>query len=154
MAVLEYLAREFKFSASADGTTWTPIGGLDKWGWTEEPTSVETTDFDDAGGHAEMNTRLKYGLTLSGNYLIDAATGARDAGQKLVEKAARALGPAGYIHLKVEPRDSALEGSIEAQCSIKLNERGGGNDDKMPWGVEATVRGLPTFAGIFDPETA
>lgn len=154
MAVLEYLAREFKFSASENGTTWTEIGGIDKWGWTEEPTSVETTDFDDAGGHAEMNVRIKYALTLSGNYLIDAASGARDAGQKLVEKLARQLGPQGYIHLKVEPRDTDLDGAIEALYSVKLTERGGGNDDKLPWGVEATVKGVPTFSGIFDPEAA
>jgi hypothetical protein len=154
MATLEYLAREFKFSASNDGTTWTEIGGLSKWGWKEDTNTVETTDFDDNGGYAQMSSSIKYSLMLDGNLLIDAATGARDAGQKLVEKAARALGPAGYVFLKIEPRDAALDGSIEAQFSVKLTDRGGGNDDKLPWGVEAISRGTPAFSGIFDPDAA
>jgi hypothetical protein len=158
MAILEYLSREFVFSASADGTTYTEIGGINKWGWKEEPNSVETTDFDDAGGHSEMNTRIKYGLTLDGNYLMDAATGARDPGQKIVEKQARLLGPLGYVYIKVETRADDGEatpvalGSITARYSVKVTGNGGGNDDKLPWGAELTAKGIPTFAGIFDPD--
>jgi hypothetical protein len=74
-----------------------------------------------------------------------------------VEKQARTLGPTGYIQVKVESRegDPTPLGTISGTWSAKLNvARGGGNDDKMPWGVELVCRGTPTFDGMFDPDAA
>jgi hypothetical protein len=153
MAALEYLAREFRFSASADGTTWTEVGGIASWGWTEEGTDVDVTDFDDEGWDHTMVARRKAALTLSGNWLMDEADGTRDAGQSLVEQYAREVGQAGLFHFKVETRaESAPDtplGSITFRCSAKLGQTGGGNDDKMPFAVDLLIKGKPTFAGCF-----
>lgn len=152
MAALEYLAREFKFSASNDGTAWTEVKGINTWGWAEAANEVDITDFDDAGYNSSMNASLKCELSLRGNYLIDAATGARDPGQKLVESAARKLGPTGFLQCKIEPRDAALSGSIQGTFRVAMGDRGGGNDDKLPWDATLTSVGKPTYSGIFDPD--
>lgn len=155
MAALEYLAREFKFSASANGTTWTEVGGIASWGWTEEGTEVDVTDFDDEGWDNSMVARRKAALSLEGNWLMDEADGTRDAGQALVEGFAREVGQAGLFHFKVETRADDGEvtptalGSIQFQCSAKLGSTGGGSNDKMPWALELLVKGKPTFAGCF-----
>jgi len=151
---LEYLAREFRFSASADGIAWTEVGGITSWSWTEEGTDVDVTDFDDEGWDHTMVARRKAVLSLEGNWLVDEATGDRDDGQILVEQYARKVGQAGLFHFKVETRAEtgsppAPLGSITFQCSAKLGETGGGNDDKMPWAVELLVKGKPTFTGCF-----
>lgn len=156
MAAVEMLAREYKFSVSPDGTVWTEIGGVNTWKWAEDTNEVNVTDFDDEGYEADLPATRKCKLTLEGNYLRDPETGERDAGQAMTETAARKSGFKALIHFKVESRDedgaNTPLGSITGKAYPKLNERGGGNQDKMPWSVELSVFGKPTFAGEFGGE--
>lgn len=151
MAAEEYLARDFKFSASTDGSSYTAVAGVNKWSWTEDPNEVDITDFDDAGWENSMNASMKEGIKLEGRRLMDATTGAMDPGQKILYTQARILGPKGYAYIKVEPRDAALTGSIIGKVRVKAGEVGGGNDDALSMSFELMFKGKPTLSGIFDP---
>lgn len=151
--MFEYLAREFKFFVSLNNsTTWTEVGGIASWSWTEDGTDVDVTDFDDEGWDHSMVARRKAALAIAGNWLVDASTGARDAGQALIEDQARKVGTAGLMNVKIETRAqiaNAPMGVISGQCSVKLGKNGGGNDDKMPFEATFMIKGKPTFSGCF-----
>jgi hypothetical protein len=153
MAAEEYLARDFKFSASADNVTYTEVKGINKWGWMQDAKEADITDFDDRGWENTMNAGMKEGLKLDGRRLLDAATGSADPGQKILFSAGRKTGPAGYCWIKVEPRDVALTGTILGKVRVKTGETGGGNDDPLAAGWELAFKGKPTLTGLFDPDS-
>lgn len=157
MAEVEMLARDYKFLVSDDGTTWTEIHGVSTWKWSEEVKEVDITDFDDDGWGADLPAIGRAKLTLEGNYLRDANSGTRDAGQAFVEGKARLRGFKGLLQVKVETRDGTGTpivpfGTIVCTAFPKLLEKGGGAEDKMPWGAEFMVKGKPTFTGEFAGE--
>lgn len=154
--MFEMLAREYKFSVSIDlGTTWVEIGGVNTWKWTEELNEVNVTDFDDAGWESDLPATGKAMLTLEGNHLRNPTTGARDAGQIMVEGRSRLRGARSLLQFRVETRDVTAAtppvplGSITGTAFAKLTEKGGGVQGKMPWGAEFSVSGKPTFLGEF-----
>lgn len=162
MPAVEMLARDYKFFVSlvADTPTWMEILGVNVWKWAEEVKEVDITDFDDGGWGADLPAMGRAKLTLEGNYLRDPETGARDPGQLAVDVASRKRGWAGLIMVKVETRDATpavIEpptpavpfGTIIVTAFPKLSEKGGGNEDKMPWGAEFMVKGAPAFTGEF-----
>lgn len=158
MAEFEALAREYKFLASADNNTYTEIGGVAEWKWTEDTKETDVSDFDDGGYDASLPTTRKCKLTLSGNFLIDPTTGARDDGQALVESYTKLFGFAGLLYIKVETRDQVAGtppvpfGTIISRGWAKKADIGGKREDKMPWGIEFNVFGAPTYTGCFADE--
>ena len=158
MAVNEYLARDFKFSVAVPATTPTYIvvKGVSKWGLMEgEAKEVDVTDFDDNGWESQLIASRKAGVTIEGNDLRDPTDGAMDPGQALIKAAARKMGVAGTLLLKIEPKNEdggSLAGSIIGTVNVKPSATGGGNDDKMPFSYDLPFRGKPALTGIFDPE--
>lgn len=158
MSAVEFLARDYKFFASEDGQSWTEIGGINTWKWTEDTELVDVTDFDDEGWKAELSAQKGAVLGLEGNRLRDPETGERDAGQAMVEVASRKFGFAGLLYFKVQTRDEIAGtppvpfGTIVMRGTPKLNEAGGGAADKAPWGCEVSSYGKPTFTGEFAGE--
>lgn len=152
----EFLAREFIFSVSTDdGSSWTEVKGISSWTYTRDVSEVDVTDFDDGGWNSTLVAGRSARFALEGNFLADPETGARDAGQEIIENAAEQIGYEGLIHFKVETRAATAAtppvpiGSISAEVSVKMNDVGGGANDKMPFACELIVRGKPTHSGIF-----
>ena len=151
MAAVEFLARDFTFSINTGTTlspTWTAIGGLNTWGWKEDATDKEATDFNDNGWGSSLITARRATCSLKGSALLDTVAGTKDAGQAAVEASARLMGSAGVKEYKIEA-NGVDDSAITFSASAKLAETGDKHDDLLPWGAELMINGEPEFTGIF-----
>lgn len=152
MAVFNVLARDYDFAVSTDNVTYTTISGIKSWTLASDDTDNDTTDFDNDGMRSVMVVSTQWTLSLEGNYEKDDVTGARDAGQAMVDASLASFGPSRFRYYRV----SAVTGSgvLTFRGSAKRGELGGGNDDTLMWTVDIPFAGKPLtktgeFSAIF-----
>lgn len=132
---------------------WTTISGVNEWSWSEDASSADTSDFDNAGWGSDMTATRKATLGITGQYKVDELTGERDAGQLMAETAAHDFGASGFRWLRVEALNTArtnVIGHIIVQASVNLGETGGGMEGVQPFNIECLVQGQPIGSGIYD----
>jgi predicted secreted protein len=153
MAVAKLLTSAFDLRVSEnDGLTYLTVSGLNNLVMTEEPTDIDITTFDNEGW-SSMMPGIKSGMVEAAGFrLADSVTGARDAGQKAVEKAARQNGYAGRRRYRVVWKDDTNQ-YIDFYGYAKNGQFGGGLNEAAPWSVSVIFDGAPTFSGaLFNPE--
>lgn len=145
MAAEKYNARDCVFQIENPGApgTWVDIGaGKDGIETFTVGRSSETTDMTDfSSGGAEELQVMQRGKTLQleGRRLKDAATGALDPGQALVETLGDAVGNASIGRIRfAAPGDTTYE---VWSCTCELGDQGGGNNDKVSWSATFTRSG-------------
>lgn len=133
--------------------TYTIISGVNAWSWSEDSSDADSSDFENAGWTSSFVVTRGATLGIEGQYLVDEATGTRDAGQLIADNGAHSFGPAGFKRFKVEALDTERTtaiGHIIVTGSIKLGESGGGMEDIQPFSLEVMVQGRPTGSGIYN----
>ncbi|WP_372663717.1 phage tail tube protein [Amycolatopsis kentuckyensis] len=134
--------------AETNGTTWTPIGGLNSAvpnaGENEEV--VDTTTFDSAGNYEQEVIQRGATLALEGFLLKDPANGAQDPGQARVEALATQVGFASVGKIRFRhPVDTQWK---VWNATFSLGEHGGGNNDKYAWVATVTRSGPSTTVAV------
>jgi hypothetical protein len=148
MTATKYDARDCEFQIEDPGSpgTWVAIGPTAINTFTKGHTSANTdTTTYGSGGDAEQQI-MQRGLTLKlqGFRLKDPDTGALDAGQALVEtlaaqKSDDSLGGVRFAH----NADTNWE---VWTATAELDDSGGGNNDKVSWGVSFVRSGASSTA--------
>lgn len=151
MALEKYLVSDLGASISlTSGGTYTTISGINNIMFNVDTADVDTTTFDNNGWASRLAGIKTAGITLEGFRLTDPDNDyARDAGQKMVEKA-QVSNSLRYwkIFLKADPTQYVMVAGYASGGSF-----GGGLNEATPWSVEVLVDGEPTFVGDhFDPD--
>jgi hypothetical protein len=130
-------------TGTVDIPAWTPIKSLNSWAHSPSTNQTDTTDFDDDGRLSHLVASRGDEFTLTGSYLEDIDTGARDPGQEAVETLAAQVGNDCLKQFKLtSPGGITKTFMASAECTIG----GGGNDDKSAWEAKLTVSGAITTA--------
>ncbi|MFB6722923.1 phage tail tube protein [Kribbella sp. NPDC056345] len=140
--------------AEANGTTWTPLGGLNSAvpNASENEEVVDTTTFDSAGNYEQEIIQRGAILELEGFLLKDPANGAQDPGQARVEALATQVGFASIGKIRFRhPMDTTWK---VWNATFSLGEQGGGNNDKFAWAATVTRSGASTTAPVTTPAAA
>jgi hypothetical protein len=134
----------FQIEDTTTPDTWVSIGGINTFTKSRTSNNTDTTTFaSDGDDESQIMSRGKT-LKLGGFRLIDPDTGVLDAGQALVEaladkKSDASLGSIRFAH--------ADETQWEVwTATAELDDQGGGNNDKVSWGVTFTRSGANTTA--------
>lgn len=139
--------------ATTAGGSYTTISGINNMTWEEDAEEIDVTTFDDGGWKSFMNGEHSAAVTVEGVRLADGTTGVRDAGQKMVEKAARdTTSDGGLRYYRIVWKEDPTQ-YIQFPAYAKLGTFGGGRNEVSPWSVELRLNGEPTFVGaMFDPD--
>lgn len=146
MTVTKILARDhgksWSINTGTDATpVWTEIKSLNSWAHSPSTNQTDTTDFDDNGRLSHLVASRGDEFTLTGSYLEDIDTGARDPGQEAVEALAQSVGNDSTKQFQLaSPGGNTLTFYASAECTVG----GGGNDDKSAWEAKLTVSGSIT----------
>jgi hypothetical protein len=125
--------------------TWVAVGGLTGVNYSLDESVAEGNHFGSGGWNSSLVSRRGISFSLDAMYLVDAATGARDAGQEAVELSSRQIGTAGLKQYRFS--DGATGGdTITFMGHATANYSGGGVDDNAGWTATVTATGVPTFA--------
>lgn len=91
-------------------------------------------------------------MELTGFYLVDALTGARDPGQLKVEQAATKVGYEAYRDFRVRALTASGGeiGNFVFLGQAALGDMGGSVTDVMPWSANLIFEGAPVGSGIFN----
>jgi hypothetical protein len=135
MAATEILARGWTFSCN--GTAVGP-DGIKSFKISHTKKDADITSFGSQGREEHIPVTRGTTVTLEGNYLEDATTGARDAGQAAFDALAEKVGAEGLETIVIT---SPGGNTYTFTASAKKADIGGGNDDPTSWGVELTVSG-------------
>lgn len=148
MTVQKYDARgvEFQIEDPAAPGTWVPIApaGINTFTKSRSSANTDTTTYASGGDYEQQIMQRGRTLKLAGFRLIDPATGALDPGQALVEtladqKSDASLGSIRFAHT------SETEWEVWT-ATAEMDDEGGGNNDKVSWGVTFTRSGASTTA--------
>jgi hypothetical protein len=140
--------------AEANGTTWTPVGGLNSAipDLSQNEEVADTTTFESAGNYEQEIVQRGATLALVGFVLKDPATGAQDPGQARVEALATQIGAGSVGKVRFRhPMDTAWK---VWNATFTLGEQGGAHNDKVSWNVTATRSGASTTAPVSATATA
>ncbi len=152
MAIRKYLARDHRFFISTDNrATWVPISGISEWTFTVDSNSEDVSTMDYGAWGSSIHTQRTATLSLTGFYLSDATTGARDAGQLAWEQASMKVGYAATRDFKVEAyAGGSVIGHIIVTGTPSIADLGGATTAVLPWGGEVAVDGAPTGSGMYN----
>lgn len=91
-------------------------------------------------------------LDLSGFYLVDAVTGARDSGQLAFERAATQVGFGAlrYFRVRAYTASGGEIGNFRFAGYPSIESFGGSTTDVQPWGGSVMFDGAPTGSGTFN----
>lgn len=149
MPLVKISARDIVIQvAEANGTTWTPVGGLTSAvpNPSENEEVADTTTFDSRGYYEQEVIQRGATLELEGFLLKDSSTGALDPGQARIETLATEVGSASVGKLRFRhPMDTQWK---VWNATFTLGEQGGGNNDKVSWNVTITRSGPSTTAPV------
>lgn len=147
MAVTKVLARDWKIGVKTgeDATTsepiFTEVKGLNTLTFASSKSDSESTTFDTNGWNEHIVASRGRSLSLAGYYLVDPATGTRDAGQNAVDTLGEQIGPSS---LELFELTSPAGAKTRFYASSNPAERGGGVEGNTSWGAELTVSGQVT----------
>jgi predicted secreted protein len=145
MAATKYNARDVIFQLlDPVGGTYVQINGLNTFTKGRDSKDVDVTTFASAGNaESEVMQRGK-SMKLQGFRLKDAATGALDPGQLLVENLADQVGdPSVGTFRFAAPGDATYE---VWQVTAVMGDEGGADNDKVSWSVTLTRTGASSTA--------
>jgi hypothetical protein len=144
MTALKYDARgcSFEIESSTAPGTWIAIGGINTFTKGRSSNNTETTTFASAGDDESQIMSRGKTLKLAGFRLMDPDTGILDPGQAEVEllgdkKSDDSIGNIRFC----APGDVNWE---VWSATADLDDEGGGNNDKVSWGVAFTRSGAST----------
>lgn len=143
MAITKVPARDFKLEidTGSGSPVWTPIGGLTGLVPAPKTTQADTTDFDSAGQAEHMVLERSLEFTISGHFLEDADTGARDPGQAAVELLAAAIGLASLGSFRLTTPGGQ---AVTFRASAEVTSGGGSHNDPATWSAKITRSGPAT----------
>lgn len=145
MSALKYDARacSFQIESNTPGT-WTDIGGINTFTKGRTSANTDTTTYASNGDAEQQIMQRGMTLKLAGFRLMDPDTGALDPGQALVEALADAKSDDSLGAIRfAAPGDTTWE---VWTATAELDDQGGGNNDKVSWGVTFTRSGASTTA--------
>lgn len=140
MTALQYDARGCSFEIESDTPgTWVGIGGVKTFNKGRASANTDTTTFASGGDAEQQIMERGKTLKLGGFRMMDPDTGAIDPGQALVEalgdrKSDASLGSIRFAH------DADTNWEVWT-ATAELDDEGGGNNDKVSWGVTFTRSG-------------
>lgn len=146
MSALKYDARAcaFEIESNTPGT-WVAIGGINTF--TKSAANAANADLTTYGSNGEYEQQIMQRgktLKLAGFRLMDPDTGALDPGQALVETLADAVSDDSLGSIRfAAPGDTNWE---VWTATAEMDDQGGGNNDKVSWGVTFTRSGASTTA--------
>lgn len=137
MPTTEINARRFVFEVNFndDGTTWTPIGGLDTWSHTPGQGKTDRTIFDDDGAPRHKINSRTHQVKLKGKLQLDATDDDRNAGQEAAEQWASETDDDSLHPFRIVMPGGRIWYWPGATAEVTLG--GGGNDDVVTW--ECTI---------------
>lgn len=149
----EVLMSNFSVMVSlTSGGTYTTCSGINNITWTEERAEIDASTFA-SNWKRSTGGMPKFMVKAEGFRYQDPTTGARDAGQKIVEKAARSTTASRLIYVRITDDNDPLQ-FIQFPSEPSVGDFGGGIDKLATWSVEFRPAGDPTFTGIeFDATT-
>lgn len=145
MSALKYDARgcAFEIESNTPGT-WVAIGGINTFSKSRNSANTDTTTYASAGDYEQQIMQRGKTLKLGGFRLMDPDTGVLDPGQALVEALADAKSDDSLGSIRfAAPGDVTWE---VWTATAELDDEGGGNNDKVSWGVTFTRSGASTTA--------
>ena len=145
---MTYLARDFLFEISSDGTNFTPIGGIQEWSFTVETEVQDATTVGNSGWKTEIPTMRKAVIECTGFVSVSGTT--RDAGQLAVLSAATSGASVQFrVSTTVQSGGNPI-GRITGSAYIELTTgAGGGTSELGEFSFRVHFVGQPTFSGIF-----
>ena len=130
---------------SLGDTGFADIGGLTSFSPSTEKNDTETTTFDDNGWLGHLVSSRGLGFDLEGYHEEDSSTGARDAGQAILENLAEKSGPSAREDFRLTtPSGTIIQFAVSVDAPFKGMSTGGGNDDAAGWSATLTMDGEPT----------
>jgi hypothetical protein len=144
MTTLKYNARDcvFQIENPSSPGTYVAIGGINTFTKSRNAANTDTTTFASAGDYEQQIMQRGKTLKLQGFRLKDPATGVLDPGQILVEALADKKSDASLGNFRfAAPGDTTWE--VWA-VTAEMDDEGGGNNDKVSWGVTFTRSGSST----------
>lgn len=154
MAIQTFVTSQFAVRVSDDdGASYVTVSGLMNINGTIETEEVDNTTFDNDGWTTALAGNKKLTLELEGYRLADPATGARDEGQKMVEKASRTNGTAGLLRYQVYYKPAPTQ-HITFDGYAMGGNFGGGLNEAEPWNVTIVPSNKPVFTGLIWGEDA
>ena len=143
-AIQKTLIRQWTISINT-GTVatpvWTEVGGIDNVAPTRSKQNADTGDFNSGGWDEHLPAGRGRSMTVSGHYLEDPDTGARDPGQAAVETQGNLIGTTGIDQYRFE---SAGGNGFDVNASVDVQDPGGSKNDAASWGFVLDVTGAPT----------
>jgi hypothetical protein len=109
------LARKFKIDVSTDGTTWTPLKGVNDFSPQVTPTNQDSSDYDTNGWSSSEKTMQAWANTIKVNRKTTA--GVYDPGQEIVRAAHDQFGDAARVYTRWYDR---TPGTPEAYSGLAL----------------------------------
>jgi hypothetical protein len=101
------LARRFKVDVSPDGSTWTPLLGINDFNPQVTPTTQDANDYDTDGWGRKEITLLEWSLDVKANRKMTAS--AFDPGQELCRGAQGNFGSAARLQVRWYDRNGGTE---------------------------------------------
>ncbi len=145
MPVTKVNAENYDFEVNT-GTiaspTWTNISGIEDFDLGDSTTRADTTDIDSSGVEENRVIRRGHSITLNGHWLEDESDGSRDAGQEALETAARAVGSAAEVGVRV----TTPGGTTEISQFTVEHSRSGDKNDVTKFSFTLTRTGATTIA--------
>ena len=141
MALVRVLARDWVFEVEGTAGTFVPVGGLHTFGLGGTKVDTDTTGFDSEGFAEHLVTERAHSLTLSGFFIEDLDTGARDPGQKIIDELAEKIGEEAIGNFKLTSPGGTV---MTFKGSVEPGDIGGGKNDATSWGATITVTGKIT----------
>ena len=143
MAVTRFLARDLVVEVDP-GSGFIPIGGLTTIAHAPSKTDADSTGFDSAGHAEHVVVERGETWTLTGFYLEDVSTGARDAGQDAIEDLSQEIGPSALAAFKITSPGGNV---IHFSASADLTGPDGGHNDLAKFQAVLKVSGATTYTG-------
>jgi hypothetical protein len=154
MAIKKVLARGWDLHIN-EGTygspSWTAIGGIKSFTFSNGKNDADTTDFDSDGDVEHIVASRSRSVGVEGHYLLDEDDGSRDDGQSAVETLGELKGNDSLGDFKLTNPAGTVK---RFYASVQVGDIGGGNDDPSSWGVNLTVSGAPVDAVSTDTDFA
>jgi hypothetical protein len=151
--IRKYLARDHKFYQSEDdGATFIEISGINEWGFEIDSSEEDVSTFDNGAWGSNIYTQRTGSLSLTGFYLVDGTTGARDTGQLNFERASMQVGYAAYRTYRVAMVNASgvRLGYFDFVGQPSVESFGGSVTDVAPWGGNVLFDGRPTGSGVYN----
>ena len=148
MAACKILARDWLLEIqNPDTLAWVEVKGINTFTFDGIKNEADTTTFDEDGWQSHLVASRGRSLTCGGIYIEDGTTGARDAGQALVDALADEIGCDSLGSFRL----TSPGGNVRSfSASANITGIGGSNDDPTGWNAELKISGTASLGVVAD----